>query len=677
MKNWKLNQKITLGITLIVCLCMGLLYVTANTTLKDMMQKSGRSYMESMLEAETCLIEEYMASQENMLIAYSKTPAIRELLKNPGDEALKSQVQSYTNDYFKGLKNWEGIYVGEWNTHCLVHNNPKIAGVTFRKGDRLAALQAAMTSRNGIYNAGIIVSPASKKLSVSMYCPVFDTDGRTILGYVGGGPFAEDLEELLSKLRKPESTGKYYMINTQSKKYIFADDRSLMAADIDDSMLQQVIDKINAGEHEGELSYQGEEGSMLASFHAVDEHGWAVVSCDSEANIYADANKNMLILGGICVVFVLIISLLAYIMILRSTRPLQYIEEAIINLSQLRLARDERLAPYIGTRSEIGTIATAIDALYTALGEIVATLSACSASLNESAVAMQDSSRVLIGCVSDNSRSTASFAEHTESVSQTVRRVDEEISGIAGVVTDVESHIEEGSSRSSQLIAKVKEMQELADATMEATSRQIAEKQKTIELAIEKLQTLTRIDDMAKQILDITKQTNLLSLNASIEAARAGEAGRGFAVVADEIGSLASSSSDTATQIQVICNETVTNINHIRQCFDQVIDFLQRDVQQQFAGFAEATRDYSQSIDDIQHIITDIANSSNIFSETVQNIHTRISDVSGTPDSGISSSSEVLEKARQTEETTEKMAKIVNKNQENAHAISGIVSRFS
>lgn len=44
------------------------------------------------------------------------------------------------------------------------------------------------------------------------------------------------------------------------------------------------------------------------------------------------------------------------------------------------------------------------------------------------------------------------------------------------------------------------------------TNTQIAENQKAIKNAMEELQSLMRIDEMASQILDITSQTNLLVL---------------------------------------------------------------------------------------------------------------------------------------------------------------------
>lgn len=119
MRNWKLSRKITLGILLIVSLCMGLLYMVAHRTLKGLMQESEREHMDNMLAAETSLIKEYVTRQESLLASYSRTPIVRELLKDAGNEEKQMDAQAYTEDYFSGLNNWEGLYVGEWDYMML------------------------------------------------------------------------------------------------------------------------------------------------------------------------------------------------------------------------------------------------------------------------------------------------------------------------------------------------------------------------------------------------------------------------------------------------------------------------------------------------------------------------------------------------------------------------------
>ena len=241
----------------------------------------------------------------------------------------------------------------------------------------------------------------------------------------------------------------------------------------------------------------------------------------------------------------------------------------------------------------------------------------------------------------------------------------------------VEEQIQNGEEHSEQLLQQVAEMQQNATLSLEKTNGAIDSNKKSIADAIANLNSLTKIDEMANQILDITSQTNLLSLNASIEAARAGEAGKGFAVVADEIGNLANTSSETAVQIQELCNETKENVAEVQKCFNGLEDFLQNDVQEQLTYFADATVEYYNSIQEIEKTISYISQISASFGNTVDEIQEEIKTVSDTPDMNTVESSEIMEKVEQTEETTEELSRIVSHNKDNAVAISEIVKRFT
>lgn len=169
-KNLKMKTALTSAITVLTIICITILYIFTQTGMTKLMKKSAQDSMKTSLNSQTTLIREYVSHQEDLLKKFSISPMIIDYLKDLNNKDKQLKAQQFTENYFKGLDNWEGIYSGEWNTHVVTHSNPKVVGMTTRKGDSLKALQNAMKENNGLYNAGIIVSPASQKLILSMYC---------------------------------------------------------------------------------------------------------------------------------------------------------------------------------------------------------------------------------------------------------------------------------------------------------------------------------------------------------------------------------------------------------------------------------------------------------------------------------------------------------------------------
>jgi methyl-accepting chemotaxis protein len=131
----------------------------------------------------------------------------------------------------------------------------------------------------------------------------------------------------------------------------------------------------------------------------------------------------------------------------------------------------------------------------------------------------------------------------------------------------------------------------------------------------------TQGKELSKKVSDITaivstvesiaEQTNLLALNASIEAARAGEMGRGFSVVAEEIRKLAEDS-----------KEAVSTINNNLKQFTHGVDFMVKQVNDQFIELDNGTKTMASVTEESKVSASRIK----VVSESISEISKQLSD---------------------------------------------------
>ncbi|WP_088186705.1 methyl-accepting chemotaxis protein [Desulfosporosinus sp. FKA] len=107
-------------------------------------------------------------------------------------------------------------------------------------------------------------------------------------------------------------------------------------------------------------------------------------------------------------------------------------------------------------------------------------------------------------------------------------KIEERISMIFSSLEQLNAGIEEVASSSQEISSFIKEIDDFTSQTVEK---------------------LKNIDQTISDIKNISKNSNLLALNASIEAARAGDSGKGFSVVAQEMGKLSELSKESAEEV--------------------------------------------------------------------------------------------------------------------------------
>ena len=667
--NRKLATRIGIIITTLIFAGMLMLWYIVSNRMSSLVEGSITNQMMDVVESRAAIINDYVASAEEYMMAFALGSEVRELLLEPEDTALLEKGQQYTEDFaaVKGI--FEGLYIATPDTHVLTHTSKKAIGITTREGDSLKEFQATILAEPKLTNLGIMKSPGTGSMIISMYYPLFE--GQECIGYVGAGVFASRLMDALLDLEMeglPNS--EYVFLNAQTGTYLYHSDESLLNTETADSGYQEIIRRVKEenSTEAGTYFYQDENGvDQMVVYKYLKDRDWVFMVHDNVKEVYKEVDTVRGTVGVLCAVVAAVIVLVTLLILYREGRELMIMEGAIRRLGNLELSADKGLEGFYGRSDEIGMIAQTIhhlcdclrktiDDIGRILGEMADGNIAVDVERNEGYyigdfMVLSESLKSIRDHLTNVMRDITSIAnqvnngadevsEGAQALSQGVAQQEFSINGLVSNIMDITEQIQNSAARcrnASELVDKAIGYAEEADRKME----QLSTATKNID------DSSTQIGSIVKTIEDIAFQTNILALNASVEAARAGEAGKGFAVVSGEVRNLASKSSQAAKNTGALISRSINDVKSGTESTGDAIS---------------AMHVIGECVQSIKTLMDEIAAASVQQSEMIVSVENRIKEVSKVIESNSSAA--------------EKSAEVSNELSGQARTLNRLISQF-
>ncbi len=595
--NKRLAARIGIITTAITLVGMLFLWVVVSTNAAAMVESDITNQMVDAVESRAAIINEYVISAEEYMTAFALSGEVQALLQDPDNPELLERAQQYTEDFaaVKGI--FEGLYIATPGTYVLTHTSQGAIGITTRTGDSLETFQNTILAQRELTNSGIMKSPGTGSMILSMYYPIFD--GQRCIGYVGAGVYASHLMDSLLNLNiKGLPDSEYVFLNVETGVYLYHEDETLLNTQTTDVGYQEIIRRIQAdGSTEASTySYRDENGTkQLVVYKYLKDRGWVFMVRDSATEVYASVTTIRLVVAALCAVMAGAIVMITLAILRREGRELMAVERAIGRLGDLNLSADRELEVFYGRSDEIGMIAQTTHRVCGCLRETIDDVSRILGQMADGdfTVDVEKNSALYIGDFQALSESLQSIRANLTGVirdiTQVAGQVDASadlvssgaqalsqgtveqaasITGLVSHVTDITAQIQSSTVRCSdatQLVDKATGYAAQADAKME----QLLTATKNID------QSSTQIGTIIKTIEDIAFQTNILALNAAVEAVRAGTAGKGFSVVADEVRTLAAKSAQAAQNTNNLINRSIQDVKTGTESTDQAVSAMQ------------------------------------------------------------------------------------------------------
>ncbi|MER2106721.1 MAG: methyl-accepting chemotaxis protein [Solibacillus sp.] len=475
-----------------------------------------------------------------------------------------------------------------------------------------------MNEKTSVYNPVPSESPSVNGAPIVLAStPVYGYNGE-IVGVASGGYPIENLVDIISNISLGDSG--YVTVFTNDGTIVVGENKedtlNKKIEDYGNSDLDQLVKESITGET-GVIETDLNGENSLLFYSKANEVDWNIMISVPTNEAFADANSLLKYFTIITLVFIVISTLISYVINRRSLKPIKEINDKIEELANHEGDLTQRLS--INRKDEIGELANNFNSLLDSLQHLMGGILHKGEIVSEQILTLSNSAEEMVQLSDTVTKNVQNAAEISSQQERGNKRNLESITKIMDSVSD----IKDSSSLVSDKTKCTYNDVEKANNEINVLLKQMADIQKSVQKSAELVLKLgnrsSEIGNIIGVITSISEQTNLLALNASIEAARAGEHGKGFAVVAEEVKSLAEQSAKSAKQISALVKEIISDTSNA------VVEI--ESGSSQFGTGMERLQDVNGTLQNVYHSSGESSNGvDQIFTE-IENLLSKVKDV--------------------------------------------------